>query len=33
VLDSSGATISAGSGTVEVGASGVNVNNGALEVT
>jgi uncharacterized protein involved in type VI secretion and phage assembly len=32
-LDGSSATISAGSGTIEVGASGVSVNNGALEVT
>lgn len=33
VIDSSGVTTSAGSGTVAVGASGVSVNNGALEVT
>jgi len=33
VLDSSGATVTAGAGKIEVGASGVSVNNGALEVT
>jgi uncharacterized protein involved in type VI secretion and phage assembly len=33
VMDSSGVTTAAGSGTVAVGASGVSVNNGALEVT
>jgi len=33
VLDSSGATITAGAGKIEVSASGVSVNNGALEVT
>jgi uncharacterized protein involved in type VI secretion and phage assembly len=32
VLDSSGVTTTAGAGTVAVGASGVSVNNGALEV-
>jgi uncharacterized protein involved in type VI secretion and phage assembly len=32
VLDQSGATVTAGSGKVEVGASGVSVNDGALEV-
>ena len=32
VLDSSGVTATAGSGNVAVGASGVSVNNGALEV-
>jgi uncharacterized protein involved in type VI secretion and phage assembly len=32
VLDSSGATVTAGSGKIEVGASGVSVNDGALEV-
>jgi uncharacterized protein involved in type VI secretion and phage assembly len=32
-LDSSSATMTAGAGTIEVGASGVSVNNGALEVT
>ena len=32
VLDSSGATVSAGAGKIEVGASGVSVNSGALEV-
>jgi hypothetical protein len=32
-MDSSGVTATAGSGTVAVGASGVSVNNGALEVT
>jgi hypothetical protein len=32
VLDSSGATTTAGSGAVAVSASGVSVNNGALEV-
>jgi hypothetical protein len=32
VLDSTGATVSAGSGKVEVGASGVSVNDGAFEV-
>lgn len=32
-LDSSSATINAGAGNIELGASGVNVNNGALEVT
>jgi hypothetical protein len=33
VLDQSGATVTAGSGKIEVGASGVSVNDGALEVT
>jgi uncharacterized protein involved in type VI secretion and phage assembly len=33
VMDSSGVTATAGSGTVAIGASGVSVNNGALEVT
>ncbi len=33
VFDSSGATITAGSGKIEVGASGVSVNSGALEVS
>ena len=33
VLDSSGATVTAGTGKIEVGASGVSVNSGALEVT
>lgn len=33
VLDSSGATVSAGTGKIEVGASGVSVNSGALEVS
>ena len=33
VLDSSGATVTAGAGKIEVGASGVSVNHGALEVT
>ena len=33
VLDSSGATVTAGSGKIEVGASGVSVNSGALEVS
>jgi len=33
VLDSSGVTSTSGSGSVAIGASGVNVNNGALEVT
>ncbi len=33
VFDGSGATITAGSGMIEVGASGVSVNSGALEVT
>jgi len=32
VLDSSGATVTAGAGKIEVGASGVSVNSGALEV-
>jgi uncharacterized protein involved in type VI secretion and phage assembly len=32
-LDSSSATINAGAGNIELGASGVSVNNGALEVT
>jgi len=32
VLDSSGATVTAGTGKIEVGASGVSVNSGALEV-
>jgi hypothetical protein len=32
-VDSSGVTLTAGSGAVAVGASGVSVNNGALEVT
>jgi uncharacterized protein involved in type VI secretion and phage assembly len=33
VFDSSGATVTAGSGKIEVGASGVSVNSGALEVS
>jgi len=33
VLDSNGVTSTSGSGSVAIGASGVNVNNGALEVT
>jgi uncharacterized protein involved in type VI secretion and phage assembly len=33
VLDSSGATVTAGAGKIEVGASGVSINSGALEVT
>jgi uncharacterized protein involved in type VI secretion and phage assembly len=33
VIDSSGITSTSGSGSVAIGASGVNVNNGALEVT
>lgn len=33
VLDSSGGTITAGAGKIEVGGSGVSVNSGALEVT
>jgi len=33
VFDASGATLSAGSGKIEVGASGVSVNSGALQVT
>lgn len=33
VFDSSGATVAAGSGKIEVGASGVSVNSGALEVS
>jgi uncharacterized protein (DUF2345 family) len=32
VLDSSGATVTAGAGKIEVGAPGVSVNSGALEV-
>jgi uncharacterized protein involved in type VI secretion and phage assembly len=32
VLDSSGVTSTSGSGSVAIGASGVNINNGALEV-
>jgi hypothetical protein len=33
VIDSSGATTKAGSGQVEVGSSGVSINNGAFEVS
>ena len=33
VLDQNGATVTAGSGKIEVGSSGVSVNDGALEVT
>ena len=32
VLDSSGVTSTSGSGSVAIGASGVNINNGVLEV-